>query len=219
MGYHMEQAAWAVWSDLPDRPFRVLMFIAHSLPDPEPGEPCPDWFGNPDRLAPAIGALDQIDGKQRRTVLNKISRAMVALVDAGALTVVRRASPGNRARYGVQLSMERSRYVRERPIDARRSNFHGGCVHTFTQQPGREETSKSNPLGVALGSDALGAVMGFPAIVEPAEVAHARKFRAIPGGRTDDDVGPTQLTLPAVMSVPALPPEPVAQHDTHREAL
>lgn len=223
MGFHLEGAAWAIWSELPDRPFRVLLFIARSLPDPDPGEPIPDWYGNPDRLAVAIGQLDQVDGKQRRTVLNKISRAMTALVDAGALTVISRASPGNRARYGVQLSMERSRYGRDRSNGLRRSNFHGQMMHTFTAAPCTKETSKRNPLRPALGSDALGSDGVDSAGVELAEVARA-KFRTIDGGGADDDPDRTEQLQWPLFAVPDAA-EPVQSewwnnlHDPESEAL
>jgi hypothetical protein len=106
MGSRNVSAALAMWSDLPDGPFRVLLGMAHRTLDdnfvhPETGRftPARRWFAGRDELADLVRG----GGRPRATRERAAWRFLGQLVDAGAVTCAVKGAPGRRAEYVLQL--------------------------------------------------------------------------------------------------------------------
>lgn len=111
MGMGHIKSAYALWGELPDRQFRMFIYMAMRLPD-EIDDPI--WFGTQEELAVAIGKSPEEVKERPATVKREVRRMLKSLVDYGALSLERAEAPGRRAEYRLCTSMERWRDFRHR---------------------------------------------------------------------------------------------------------
>jgi hypothetical protein len=105
MGAANVKAVFGVWNQLPDLPFRQLVFMAVTAKDDD--EP-PVYWGSQETLAVALGrewpAGDSQEARKVRGATERaIKRGRRDLVEAGALWRSRRAAPGRTACYALNL--------------------------------------------------------------------------------------------------------------------
>lgn len=98
MGAGNVKAVYANWGHLDDRPFRLLTFMAVTIPDAN--DP-PLWYGGPEVMAVGLGIIlpepQEGDPKVtacREAAFRAVRRALKANTKAGALTLIRRSAPG-----------------------------------------------------------------------------------------------------------------------------
>ena len=96
MGYQLVARCYTSWTGLPDRPFRLLCYMALLCRD---DDPIPTFWAGREALADALG-LDSSESAHRVT-----RRAIASLVSAGALERLRSGGRGRRAEY--RLLIER----------------------------------------------------------------------------------------------------------------
>ena len=201
---HMKQV-WAIWGELPDRPFRVLLYMAMRLPD---AEESPRWYGSQDELAVAIGDAAAVDGPQRKTVLRRVSTAVAALVDAGALDVLQRAAPGRRPVYELRVSMDQARYSRDRVIRGRPLNARADLTPTVAPNTRQRSRKLRDPMS----SEDITRTR-TPGETSRNQLADAdargTRLRAIDGGRNNETPDGRPVQLPLLAVVPVQPSEPV----------
>lgn len=103
MGFKNAREARRRWPDLPDLPWRILQEMAWLIGD---DDLYPKYWGGWEAIAemagrrlpePDKGDADVI--RRRNAVRREITRALTALREAGALTVVSRGRPGRNAAY------------------------------------------------------------------------------------------------------------------------
>lgn len=113
MGYQNMGLVFARWGHLPDRPFRLLMFMAlRSLDEDDP----PRFYEGREAAAFAIGKLvpeepaagDESDRAQefrkaRRNDFEAVKVATRALIKAGVISIIEPSAPGRNAVYGLHL--------------------------------------------------------------------------------------------------------------------
>ena len=131
MGSQNARAVYARWGDLPDRPFRVLLFMALAAHDDDDPPTC--WLGW-QALAVGLGRLDESEA-----TAHAVRRAVGVLVSAGALSrTVEHPRTGVRQAYALNLA---------RPVEAPGEGVterHPGWSH-----PDREGAAERPPQGAA----------------------------------------------------------------------
>jgi hypothetical protein len=96
MGAQLVALTYAHWKHLPDRPFRLLTYMALVTKDTNAA---PTFYGGRTAMAEALG-LPDTDASSKRMV----SRAIAVLVDAGAVKRVYMGHAGKRSEYLLTLS-------------------------------------------------------------------------------------------------------------------
>lgn len=99
MGRHNVALVCTYWTDLPDRAFRVLVYVANLCRD---GDPDARYYGGRDPLVHVLGTKPG-EGAYRR-----VQRALADCVDAGALVVAKHGGNGRRAEYALALTRRMS---------------------------------------------------------------------------------------------------------------
>lgn len=98
MGAGNVARAYAVWSHLPDREFRLLALMAlTALDEPNGSQPARHYFGGRDHLALALGRKPDTAG------IRAVQRAIAGLVNAGAIERTCHARDGQRQVYRLNL--------------------------------------------------------------------------------------------------------------------
>lgn len=110
MGAGNVKLAYARWYDLPDLPFRLLVYMALVSMD---GDPVPSYWGGWESLALAAGRLvperddsDKDVTKVRRAALKAVATAAKVLLDRRAVRIKVAAAPGRNATYELNLTYE-----------------------------------------------------------------------------------------------------------------
>jgi hypothetical protein len=106
MGAGNVKAVYALWADLPDRPFRVLAYMALTAKDAD--DP-PKFWGGRESLAVAIGRKVSPNDSEAsvRTTFRAVRSAVKQLIEADAIKLDRHHAPGVPARYALQLRPNR----------------------------------------------------------------------------------------------------------------
>jgi hypothetical protein len=108
MGIGNVKRVYAQWGTLPEKPFRVLVWMAAvSLDHDDP----PLYFAGRDTLVFAMGrtlpdADDEASGLQREAAYRALKRVMRTLKSHGAVSVVRRGGSGRYATYALCLAAQ-----------------------------------------------------------------------------------------------------------------
>lgn len=124
MGHQNVNAVFDHWTGLDDKAFRLLVFMAHTATDRDR-----QYWGGRVLLARALGmAGDELTNAYRQ----KVNRSMSTLVKEGALTSLKRGSPGHNALYQLNLDDE--------------------WVHAVNPVPGQDQAHPSNPVPTGQGS-------------------------------------------------------------------
>lgn len=107
MGIRLVIAAYSSYAHLPDRPFRLLCYMAAIAKD---DDPMPVYFGGRDALATALGADKDPAGYQ------VVRRAISVLVMYGAVTRVAAGHNGRQSEYALNVKdLGPRRYSRSDP--------------------------------------------------------------------------------------------------------
>jgi hypothetical protein len=95
MGAQLVARVFAHWTHLPDRPFRLLTFMAHITKDTNAA---PTFYGGRERMAEALGIPPEGASAERM-----VSRAVAVLVSEGAVNRVYLGHAGKRSEYLLTL--------------------------------------------------------------------------------------------------------------------
>lgn len=119
MGATNVKAVYVLWGHLPDRPFRLLAYMAVvALDEPTDHTPARTYWQGRDSLAVGLGRKvpsEPRDGdespaaeevrRDREAIFRAVGRALTELRQANAITTVRRSAPNHQAaRYELQLT-------------------------------------------------------------------------------------------------------------------
>lgn len=135
MGRHNVAMVCTYWTDLPDRAFRVLVYVANLCRD---GDPEARYYGGRDPLVQVLGATPG------EVAYRRVQRALADCVDAGALVVAKHGGNGRRAEYALTLG-RRMRAV-DNPADPDETS--PVACHPVTPNTG-PETSPADTLRVS----------------------------------------------------------------------
>lgn len=126
MGAGNVKLVFANWAHLEHHPFRVLVYMALTTKDTD--QPARYW-DRWESLAVALGRMvpDETDGDEtvrldRQAALRAVNRATAELLNAGAVTLAQRASPGRNTVYELNLMPERT-VDAERRVNNRRGSM------------------------------------------------------------------------------------------------
>lgn len=105
MGAGNVKAVYGLWGHLPDRPFRLLAFMALTAKDDDQ-PPC--FWGGRETLAVGLGrdvptGDDAASKRARHAAFEAVRSSLSQLVTAGAIKRTRSASPGRTAKYELIL--------------------------------------------------------------------------------------------------------------------
>lgn len=112
MGAGNVKLVYARWADLDDAPLRLLAYMAVIALDEGDS---PRFWGGRDALALAIGRMvadrktkDPAEIAERKRAFKAVTRTLAILKDAGAITVLEPAAPGQNAVYALNLAARRT---------------------------------------------------------------------------------------------------------------
>lgn len=106
MGAGNVKAVYGLWGHLPDRPFRLLAFLALTAKDDDSP---PRFWGGRETMAVGIGRTvptgdDDESRKGRHATFEAVRWNLNQLIKAGAIERTRAASPGRTAEYVLRLT-------------------------------------------------------------------------------------------------------------------
>lgn len=138
MGAGNVKLAYARWPDLPDLPFRLLVYMAVVSMDEDAQ---PSFWGGWESLALAGGRLvppacdDKEVVKVRRAALKAVNGAIGKLLDRGAIVVKTAAAPGRNTTYVLNFAYRTVHAERAPSRDAGQSNGSRSADTTVHPQP------------------------------------------------------------------------------------
>lgn len=102
MGAQLVARVYTYWTDLPDRPFRLLVGMALLVKDTNAD---PLYWGGREKLCQSLGLPD--DSASSRAM---VKRALQILADAGAIKLIRAGRSGKRSEYRLTLDRGAPQY-------------------------------------------------------------------------------------------------------------
>jgi hypothetical protein len=109
MGASNVKSVYANWAHLSHGPFRLLAYMALTSLD---ADPVPRFWGGRESLAVAYGRLERMTSRasvseeharEREAAYVAVKRALRALKDAGAITLLNVPGPGHQGEYRLHL--------------------------------------------------------------------------------------------------------------------